>query len=80
MLGNIVSSISYRISPRFLPMINIIKYFFCLLFTVLNLQIIADPSHEMIFENSFDKLVKEIWCNELVNVSTREIISEWLTM
>lgn len=63
-----------------LPMINIIKYFFCPSFAMSFFKIVIDPGYQMVLKNPFNKLMKEIWSNELMNVGPREIIGEWLEM
>jgi hypothetical protein len=61
-------------------MINIVKYFFCFCFAVSFFKIDVDPGHQMVLENPFNKLVKEIWGDEFMYVGPRKIIGEWLEM
>jgi hypothetical protein len=42
------------------------------------LQVFIDPFNEVILEYTFDELVKNIGREELVYVSTREAMCEWL--
>jgi hypothetical protein len=43
-------------------------------------KIFVDPGYQMVLENSFNKLMKEVWSDEFVYVGSREIISEWLVL
>lgn len=61
-------------------MIDIIEYFFCFFFSMSFFKIVVDPGHQMVFENPFNKLMKEIWSDEFMYVGPREIIGEWLEM
>lgn len=45
---------------------------------MLKLQIFTYPRHKMIFEGSFDDLVKEIRGEDFVNVGSGEVKSERL--
>jgi len=45
---------------------------------MLNLQIFAYPCHKMIFEGSFDDLVKEIGGEDFMDVGSWEVKSERL--
>jgi hypothetical protein len=63
-----------------LPMIDIVKYFFCLFFAMSFFKIVVDPGYQMVLENPFNKLMKEIWSDEFMYVGPREIIGEWLEM
>lgn len=58
------------------PSINIIHYFVCACLAMLKLQIFTYPRHKMIFEGSFDDLVKEIGGEDFVNVGSGEVKSE----
>ena len=59
-------------------MINICNYLKSLLFSMCYVQILVDPRYKMIFKNTLDKLVEEIRCEQLMDVSTREIVCERL--
>jgi hypothetical protein len=43
-------------------------------------KIVVDPGDQMVLENPFNKLMKEIWSNEFMYVGSRKIIGEWLEM
>jgi hypothetical protein len=43
-------------------------------------KIIIDPGYQMVLENPFYKLMKEIWSDEFMYVSPRKIIGKWLEM
>jgi hypothetical protein len=45
---------------------------------VSNEEIFSNPSYEVIFKGSFNDLMEEIWGNELVYISSGEIIGEGL--
>ena len=47
-------------------------------FPVNTLDIVAYPQYQMIFKGAFDKLVKEVGSNELVNVGTGKVICKRL--
>jgi hypothetical protein len=61
-------------------MINIVKYFFCFFFAVSFFKIVVDPGYQMVLEDPFNKLMKEIWSDEFMYVGPRKIIGEWLEM
>ena len=61
-----------------LPMIDIVKYFFCFFFAMCFFKIIVDPGYQMVLENPFNKLMKEIWSDEFMYVGPRKIIGKWL--
>ena len=61
-------------------MIDIIKYFFRLFFTMSFFEIVVDPGYQMVLENPFNKLMEEIWSDEFMYVGPRKIIGEWLGM
>jgi hypothetical protein len=61
-----------------LPMINIVKYVFCFFFAMSFFKIVIDPSYQMVFENPFNELMKEIWSDEFMYVGLRKIIRERL--
>jgi hypothetical protein len=47
---------------------------------VLFFEILLDPCHEMVFKCSFDNLMQDVRCEELVNVGAREVIGERLNV
>jgi hypothetical protein len=52
-------------------------------FEALNLTVNCEdvfihPGYEVIFECSFDELMKKVGGHELMDVSSREVVSEWL--
>lgn len=59
-------------------MINIVKYFFWFFFPMSFFEIVVNPGHQMVLENSFNKLMEEIWSDEFMYVGSRKIIGEWL--
>ena len=61
-------------------MVNIFTNFLCLFFSMLQVQIIIHPGHKVVFEDTFDELMKQIWCKEHVDISMREAVSKWLKM
>ena len=63
-----------------LPMIDIVKYFFRSLFAMSFFKIVVDPGYQMVLEDPFNKLMKEIWGDKFMYVSPRKIIGEWLEM
>ena len=42
------------------------------------LKVLAHPLNKVVFEHTFDKLVKEVRRYQLVDICTWEILSEWL--
>jgi len=58
--------------------VNVSNYFTGTLFAVLKLQILVDPSDEVVFECSLNQLVKKIWGDKFVDVCAGEIQSERL--
>lgn len=61
-----------------LPSINVVEDPLGACFAVCSNKVLADPGDQMIFECALDELMKNVWCNHLVDVSTGEIICEWL--
>ena len=53
-----------------LPAINVSKPVFCTGCTIPQFEIFPDPFNEVILECTFHQLVKDIWGQELTNVST----------
>ena len=41
-------------------------------------KILAHPINEMVLENPLDKLVKEVWHDQLVDVGVRKVLRERL--
>ena len=66
-------------SQAYSPLVDIIKNTIGFGFTVLNLEVLANPGHKVILENPLDNLVKEIGCKHFIDVGVREIICEWLS-
>ena len=62
---NTISGIELNLKMRLqfscLPMINVVKYFFCFFFAMSFFKIVVDPCYQMILKNPFNKLMKEIW-------------------
>ena len=58
--------------------VNIIQDVICMRFIMFNYQVVTDPGHKMVFKCAFDQLVKDIRGKYLVNISTVEVIGEWL--
>jgi hypothetical protein len=50
------------------PMINIFNNLFCTRSPMLNLQVLVDPFHKVIFEDPLDKLVKNVGCKKFMNI------------
>ena len=42
-------------------------------------KVILDPCNKVVLKRAFDHLVEKIGCEELMNVRSREVISERLT-
>jgi hypothetical protein len=61
-----------------LPTVNVIQNDIRLRLTMSIYQVFCNPTNEMIFEGSFDYLVKQVRSNKLMNIRAREIICEWL--
>ena len=61
-----------------LPMVNIVKYFFCFFSAVNFFKIVVDPGYQMVLENPFNKLMKKVRSDEFMYVGPRKIIGEWL--
>ena len=56
--------------------VNVIHDLICFTTTMFYYQIILYPCNEMIFESSFDYLMKEITPQEPMNISTWKVIRE----
>ena len=41
-------------------------------------EIVHHPLDKVIFEHTLDKLVKEVWGDEFVDVCMRKVFGEWL--
>ena len=41
-------------------------------------DVLFHPIDKVIFECTFDDLMKKIWCEQLVYVRTREVVGKWL--
>jgi len=61
------------------PPINVIEDSVCFCFAIFNLEILADPSYEMVLKNSFYDLVEEIRRQHFVDIGVRKIIGKWLS-
>jgi hypothetical protein len=42
------------------------------------MEVLLHPCNEMVLEAAFDDLVKEIRCNKVMNIGTREVIRKRL--
>ncbi len=51
------------------PPINVLNDIECMGFPVLKNQVFLNPWHEMVFENTFDKLVEYVGCDQFMNIS-----------
>lgn len=64
-----------------LPAINVIEHPLGLALAIRGeVDIVLDPSDEVIFECTLDQLMEEIGSQELVDVRPREMMREWLKM
>jgi hypothetical protein len=45
---------------------------------VYGLEVLCYPINEMVFEGPFNELVEKVKRQQLMNVSSGEVISEWL--
>lgn len=62
-----------------IPSINVIQDTLCFsLCFCYRIDVFFNPCNEMIFERPFDELVKQIGCEELVNVGAWKVMGEWL--
>jgi len=61
------------------PPINVIEDLVCFCFTIFNLEILANPSYEMVLKNSFYDLVEEIRHQHFEDIGVRKIIGKWLS-
>jgi len=59
------------------PPINIVEDFVGFCFAICNLEVLANPGHKVVLENTFYDLVKEIWCQHFVDICVR-IVHKWL--
>ena len=41
-------------------------------------KILAHPINKMVLKNPLDKLVKEVWRDQLMDVGMRKVLREWL--
>lgn len=41
-------------------------------------KVLTDPLDKVILEYPFDKLVKQIWSDELVDVGVGKVLGKWL--
>jgi len=42
------------------------------------MQIFTYPGNKMVLKCTLNNLVKKVWCEQLMNVSTRKTMSKWL--
>jgi hypothetical protein len=59
-------------------MVDVGNNFIGMRLTVLFHQKLVNPHDNMVLERAFDHLVEQIGCQELVDVSSREVVREWL--
>jgi hypothetical protein len=59
-------------------LIDVIHSTFSLPFAVNMMEVLLHPCHKMVLEAAFDDLVKDIRCNQLMNVGTRKVVSKRL--
>jgi hypothetical protein len=60
------------------PVIYVVQNAFGLGFTMNKEKIFSHPGDEVIFECTFNNLMKKIWGNQLAYVGTRKIVSKGL--
>jgi hypothetical protein len=58
--------------------VDVIHSTFGLPFAMNMMEVLLHPCHKMVLEAAFDDLVKDVQCNQLMNVHTRKVISKRL--
>ena len=61
-----------------LPSVNIIQYLLCFPCRVCVKQIFHNPINQMVLKSPLDQLVKDIWCNEPMDICSGKQRCEWL--
>ena len=62
----------------YIPVVNIFNDLHSHCLTMSYVQVVSYPSHKVIFEGSFDKLVQKVGCKKFVNVCSWKSVSERL--
>ena len=68
--------ISYE--GKLVPMINVCYNFITVSLSMCVHKICIDPQDKVVLECPFDNLMEQIWCQKLMNVSSRKAMCEWL--
>lgn len=71
-------AIVLRVDSNYLPVVNVSDNLQCTGFGMVLDDVVHHPSDEVVFECSFNHLVEEVGGHELVDVSAREAMREWL--
>ena len=45
---------------------------------MVNHKVLAYPGYQMVFEAALDDLMEEVRCEQLMYISTRKVVREWL--
>jgi hypothetical protein len=59
-------------------LVDVVHSTFSLPSAVNMMEVLLHSCHKIVLEAAFDDLVKDIWCNQLMNVSMRKVISKRL--
>jgi hypothetical protein len=60
------------------PSVNITYYLKSAALAVDVMKILSDPSNKVILEDTFDELMEEIRCKQLMDVGTGKVMGKWL--
>lgn len=60
-----------------IPSVNVVENFLCLT-RIVAFDVLFNPRNEVVFKCPFNDLMKNIWCNQLVDIRSREIFSKGL--
>ena len=47
-------------------------------FPTFSFEVFDHPINKVIFEDSFNELVEDVWGDQFIDICTREMLSEWL--
>jgi hypothetical protein len=59
-------------------MINILDNFPCSSGPICLLEVFMNPLDQVIFEYTLDELMEDVGCEQFMDISSRESVSEWL--
>ena len=78
MLEHIVIAKKHIEKKRGIPTVDIIKNPICFCAAMDRNEVFLNPGDQVILEGALDELMKNVWGNKTMDVSTRKVICKWL--